>query len=755
MRPTLFRLAKARGLRGSIRNDGAGVELLLQASAEQIDELLSALENELPTLARIDHCQREPIDDGAVADGGLSILPSVHGDPTAQVLPDAATCPACLAESVDPKQRRYRYPFTNCTHCGPRFSIQQQIPWDRAGTTMAEFSLCPACQHEYQDVADRRYHAQPIACPQCGPQCRYVDAKGQVLAAADDALEAAVQALLVGEVIAIKGLSGFHLACDARSEKSISRLRLSKHRPSKPLALMGRDLTVLAGVVEMDDQAEQALLSANAPIVILPRCVSCALPALLAPGLQQLGVMLPATPLQHLLLASLDFPLVMTSGNPSGAPPCTGNDHALKALGTMVSGFLLHDRVIANRLDDSVLQIHQGRSQVLRFARGLAPGAFAHNWPKPPKVLALGAQLKSSFALLREREWIVSQHLGDLEQAANLDDLEASVDRYLALYAFKPDCVAVDAHPGYLSHQLGQRLAQELSVPLLEVQHHHAHAAVCLAEQGYPSDGPDTLAVCFDGLGYGINGELWGGEFLRVNFRDFERLACWRPAALPGATAAISESWRNLFAIIHQLGGWAEFSTTYPDVAQTMNWPKSPEQMQMLLDRQFNAPACSSVGRSFDAMAWLLGVAPDQISYEGEAAMRLQAAAEQAAPAELSPIALDQSEALWQLDWRPFWSSIFAARQAQLPVAPLAAAFHKVLADAVVSTCVALLEHHPLPPSVVLSGGVFQNLPLRIRCEQGLLEHGITVLSPSQLPCNDGGIATGQAFIAAATMQSA
>ncbi len=747
MRPTLYRLAAERGLRGAIRNDGQGVELDLHGPAEGLNDFLTALPAALPPLARLDALQRQPLEQ-ATPDS-LSIESSRVAGQGAVVLPDAATCPDCLAEIRDPRARRYRYAFTNCTHCGPRLSIQRRIPWDRPGTGMAGFALCPACAAEYADPADRRYHAQPIACPHCGPVCSLRDGAGAALASGAGAIDAAAALLRQGRILAIKGLGGFHLACDARDETVLRRLREAKHRPDKPLALMLRELDAVGRHVQLSEAARDWLRHPAAPILLLPRRADSQLPEALAPGLDQLGVMLPHSPLHHLLLAAFDGPLVMTSGNRSGEPPCIDNAEALERLNSVADAFLLHDRPILNRLDDSLLQLVDGQPRVLRVGRGLAPVQRPHPGAPFAPVLALGGQLKASFALLRETDWIASQHIGDLAQADNLRDFEAALGRYETLFQFRPAAIAVDAHPGYLSHQLGRALARQRQLPLIAVQHHHAHAVSVLAEAGRrPGQGP-WLAISCDGLGYGEQGELWGGEFLSVCFQDARRLGRWRPAALIGGAASLREPWRHLYAVLDQLGGWASLASRYPRLAARLRWPQPPELLDSLLRDGQHCPPCSSLGRAFDALAGLLGLAPERISYEAQAALAVQTAAQRADQPARYSVSLERQGDLWELDWRPLWQAMLEDAEAGRPAPDIAGGFHRALAEGLADLAARLVDERALPPELVLCGGVFQNPVLLGLCQQALERRDLRALCAAELPANDGGLALGQAWIAA------
>lgn len=750
MRPMLLGLARQYALKGQIRNDGHGVELLLGGPAAALDAFLAALPLQLPRLARLDAVHRETVDTVGTLPSELSIVASDADGIGAIVLPDAASCEACVRETLHPGSRRQGYAFTNCTHCGPRLSIQAHIPWDRPHTTMARFGLCAACSAEYHDAQDRRFHAQPIACPQCGPQCQLQTPDGGLKRQGAQAVDETVLALKRGQIVAIKGLGGFHLACDATNPHAIDSLRRRKQRPSKPLAIMVRDRAMLDGLVSVNAMAGSCLESPAGPIMLLPRQRSCGLPDALAPGLEQLGVMLPTTPLHHLLLHGVGRPLVMTSGNVSGEPPCIENDEALMRLQAVADLFLVHDRPILNRLDDSVVQLVDEQTQVLRLARGLAPAQQPHEWADAKPVLALGGMLKSSFALLRARDLILSQHIGDLDRMRNLQDYENALQRYFGLYHFQPAAIAVDAHPGYPSHQLGRRMARTRRLPLICVQHHHAHAVAVMAEAGLRPDSGPRLAVCFDGLGYGDEGELWGGELLQVDFHRYSRLGRWRPAALIGGDAAQREPARNLLAVLDQLGGWADFAAEHPGPAGRLRWQQPPQQLLGLLQRGLNVLPSSSVGRNFDALAALLGLAPAQQSYEAEAALRVQAAASRARTVPSFEIELQICDGLLELDWRSLWRQLLAATAAQQPVEEMAAGYHQAIAKAVAQACRQLVDRAELPAEVVLCGGVFQNGLLLKLCRSALRAQGMNALFARAFPAGDGGLALGQAWVAAA-----
>ncbi|MEJ2481217.1 MAG: carbamoyltransferase HypF, partial [Acidihalobacter sp.] len=562
-RPHVARLAQALGVDGDVCNDGEGVLIHLWATAAVRAAFLARLEDEAPPLARIEAVETWPLHD--TPPHGFSIRTSEHGAVRTGVVPDAATCDACLRELFDPADRRYRYPFINCTHCGPRLSIQRQVPYDRAGTSMAGFVMCDACRREYEDAGDRRYHAQPNACPVCGPRVWLEPTAGNTALEGEDAVAAAATWLRQGAILAVKGLGGFHLACDAANAAAVNRLRAAKRRYAKPFALMARDPGVIRRYADCDAIEAGLLASPAAPIVLLNAREDAALPEGIAPGQDALGFMLPYTPLHHLLLAGFETPLVMTSGNLSDEPQCIDNDEARERLSPLVDGLLLHDRDIVNRVDDSVVRVVTGKARLLRRARGYVPAPLPlpPGFEQAPPVLALGGELKSTFCLFKEGQAILSPHLGDLEDARVQAAYEEVLDRFQGLFDFRPACLAGDAHPGYLSTQLGRDRAGRDGLTFTPVQHHHAHIAACLAENGWSLNAGPVLGIALDGLGYGEDATLWGGEFLRADYRAMHRLAALQPVALPGGVRAILEPWRLTYAQLVRLPDWSELRERY------------------------------------------------------------------------------------------------------------------------------------------------------------------------------------------------
>lgn len=760
-RPTVWRIANELRLSGDVRNDGAGVLIHAWADTAAIDALCRRLVEERPPLARIESIERTPLAEQPVP-ADFRILASATTIARTGIVPDAATCRACRAEIFDPADRRYRYPFTNCTHCGPRLTIVRGIPYDRPNTSMAGFSMCPACRAEYGDPADRRFHAQPNACPMCGPQAWLASAIGARIdpatLGAQDAVAAASRLLSEGRILAVKGIGGFHLACDAANDAAVAELRRRKRRFDKPFALMARDTGVIGRYVTLDAHAEALLGQAAAPVMLLERRTDA--PPLgdgIAPGQSTLGFMLPYSPLHHLLLDAWDRPLVMTSGNLSDEPQCTDNDDACQRLGDIADCFLLHDRPIVNRVDDSVIRVLDGKPRFLRRARGYAPAPL----PMPAglrvdrPVLALGGELKNTFCLAADGRAVLSQHLGDLEDARTAADYEHTIDLYLRLFQQVPEVLVVDLHPDYRSTQLGHAWAEHDRITLLAVQHHHAHVASVMADNGWPADGGKVLGIALDGLGYGDDGTVWGGEFLLADYREYRRVGALKPTPMPGGTAAILEPWRNTWAHIHTHLGWDEFLRRWP-ACELRGWleDKPIDTLQQMRARNLNSPMSSSCGRLFDAVAGALGVRRESISYEGQAAIQLEMLARQANSAGSSyTLAIEEAGALEWLDPAPLWERLFDDLQANVDSAEIASGFHHGLARGVTTFAQRLCERHAVD-TVALSGGVFQNRTLFELIATRLRAKGLRVLAHLAVPPNDGGLSLGQAAVAAARQQS-
>ncbi|HEX3638847.1 MAG TPA: carbamoyltransferase HypF [Paraburkholderia sp.] len=760
-RPTVWRLAHACGVAGDVCNDCDGVLIHAWGDAAMLQRFIDSLSAECPPLARIDAIERHPLSEAAEA-SDFRIVPSVSGHVQTGVTPDAVICADCAMEIADPANRRYRYPFTNCTHCGPRLSIVQAIPYDRANTTMAPFVMCDACRAEYDNPADRRFHAQPVACPACGPRV-WLESRDGARVDGDDPCRAASQLLRHGAIVAIKGLGGFQLACHASDETAVARLRRLKRRERKPFALMAHDLQAVRRYC-VPSEAECALLaSAGGPIVIMSADgAECVAPSV-APGIGTLGFMLPSTPLHRLLMESIDSALVVTSGNTSDEPPCIDNADARARLGRIADVFLMHDRDISRRVDDSVARVVHGTARIVRRARGYAPAPLLlpEGFAATPAVLAMGGELKNTFCLARDSQAIVSHHIGDLEDALTYADYRRAVAQYLHLFEHEPQVVALDLHPEYLSRKIGYELAQTLRIPVVEVQHHHAHLAACMAENGVAFDASPMLGVALDGLGYGDDGTLWGGEFMLADYRGYTRLGQFKPVAMPGGARAVDEPWRNAYAHLRAAFDWYGFTRHYSglDIQQFLS-SRPRAALDSMIAQRVNSPLASSAGRLFDAVAATLDVCRERVLYEGQAAIELEALVDQhtlrndsdvhAYPFELTNT---MPGGLRCIEPRPMWEALLGDLLRGTPVPVIAVRFHKGLAIAIVRMveCLAdLVTGSADARSVALSGGVFQNRVLFEQVATRLGEAGFRVLTHRQVPANDGGLSLGQAVIAAA-----
>jgi hydrogenase maturation protein HypF len=651
------------------------------------------------------------------------------GEPLAAVTPDSATCADCLAELFDPHDRRFRYPFVNCTNCGPRFTIVRDVPYDRPNTTMAGFRMCAACEAEYSDPGDRRFHAQPNACPDCGPRVELLGAHSP------DPVRVAAQALAGGAVVAVKGIGGFHLACRADDERAVARLRARKHREDKPFALMAPHLGAARALVDLGAEEEALLMSAARPIVLARRRPGAAVAGAVAPRSAELGVMLPYSPLHHLLAADTGTTLVMTSGNVSDEPIAFEDADATDRLAAIADLFLVHDRPIETRTDDSVVRVVGDRPLLIRRSRGYVPSPLALPVDGGHHLLACGAELKNTFAVAKGATAWVGHHVGDLENYETLRSFTEGIEHFGRLYAVEPEVVAHDLHPEYLS----TKHALELDgVEPIGVQHHHAHLAACLAEHG--QTGPAVGAI-FDGTGYGDDGTVWGGELLLGDLRGFERMGFLWPVRMPGGEAAIRQPWRMACAWLAAAG------VAGPPVgAADGPWSRVAE----LVRSGVASPLTTSVGRLFDAVAALCGVRTEA-SYEGQAAVELEALADPAQRARYPFPLRDDGGAPVVLDARPAVWAVSEEVRAGVPVATVAARFHNSLACVTAAACARLALRCEVE-TVVLSGGVFQNRRLLESTRALLTEAGLRALTPQALPPNDGGIAYGQLAVAAARL---
>lgn len=756
-RPTVWRLAKECGVVGEVSNDSEGVLIHAWAESSQLDTLVQRLRSEAPPLARIEAILRTDLAADEEPAQEFRIVASREGIVRTGVAADAATCPDCLAEVMNPDDRRFRYPFTNCTHCGPRLSIVKAIPYDRENTSMASFPMCAKCQAEYEDPADRRFHAQPNACGDCGPQVWLQDRDGNRVTPKESSDSIAMAASLIceGSIVAIKGIGGFHLACDAGNEDAVARLRHRKKRYHKAFALMARDLEMVSRHADLCAPESALLGDSAAPIVVLPASGE-RFASGVAPGQITLGFMLPYSPLHHLLMADMPRPIVLTSGNRSDEPQSIDNTDAKERLDSIADYYLLHDRDIVNRLDDSVIRFAKGRPRFLRRSRGYAPRSMAmpEGIAGAGNVLAMGGELKNTFCLLQDDKAIVSQHIGDLEDAATYRDYLKNLELYRSLFEHRPDCIAMDMHPDYFSTRLGHERAIVEDLEIVEVQHHHAHIASCMAEHRIPVDSGPVLGVALDGLGFGDDGTLWGGEFLLADYRDYTRAGRFRPVPMPGGTQSIIEPWRSAWAHLDAAYGWHVASERYGELEFFRYMQSKPvNNLKQMTEKQLNSPLASSCGRLFDAVAAVLGLSRDEVFHEGQAAIELESLATAAFENEQNnayPHERDTGNVVTLL-WQPMWESLLADVERNVATATVAARFHHGLVRAVAQMSVDLCERHAVD-TVVLNGGVFQNRLLLEATEAALGESGLRVLSPEMLPANDGGIAFGQAVVAAARL---
>jgi hydrogenase maturation protein HypF len=786
-RPFVYSLATRLGLGGLVGNDVDGVFAEVEGAPAAVAAFLSALASDPPPLARIERITTTDMrPHGTVS---FSIVPSEPGrERRTLVSADTATCADCLAELADPGDRRFGYPFINCTNCGPRFTIVRDVPYDRPLTTMAPFTMCDRCAAEYHDPADRRFHAQPTCCPACGPRLALLNATG-TLVSGQEPLAAAADLLRRGKVLAVKGLGGYHLAVDASSEAAAAALRARKHREDKPFAVMVPDVAAARRLCDVDEAAADLLASARRPIVLLPRRrapgpgpelagagarvgaaagggaragvaagagAGVALAAAVAPGNRQLGLMLPYTPLHHLLLRAVGRPMVLTSGNSSDEPIVYRDAEVVQRLGGIADAFLTHDRAIQVRTDDSVVRPFRGRETVIRRSRGFVPEPLSVHTRFPRPVLACGAELKNTFCLAKDNHAFVSHHIGDLENAETLRSFTEGIEHFRRLFDITPEVVAHDLHPEYLSTKYAMELADGeggglasgglggglgaglRDLELVGVQHHHAHIASCLADNRVA--GP-VIGVAFDGTGYGTDGTIWGGEFLIADLAGFERAGHLACVPMPGGTAAIRQPWRMAAAYLD-----AAYHGDPPDGLEVARrnqrlWPGA----LMIARRGVNSPLTSSAGRLFDAVAALLGVR-DVINYEGQAAVELEQLAD---PGEQSAYRASVTTSYpFKIEGHELVRAVAEDLAAGTASGVIAARFHNGVAGLITECCLLLRERHGLA-AVALSGGVFQNLLLTQAAVAQLEQHGFGVLVHSRVPCNDGGISLGQAVVAA------
>lgn len=739
-RPTVFRLAEKYGLRGWVRNTSGDVKIEVEGMSDELSRFLTDLQRQAPPCSHIDGMnldfsppkgyRRFEIRDSDAEVGQYQLIS-----------PDIAICQLCQEELSHPTDRRYRYPFTNCTNCGPRFTIIQDIPYDRPKTTMRRFRMCPQCQREYEDPFDRRFHAQPNACPSCGPKLELVDRTGQPICSRDPIADAG-GLLKKGKILGLKGLGGFLLVCDATKEQVVQGLRQRKSRAFKPLAVMMATIEEIRLHCHVSREEEALLTSPISPIVLLRRKDKELICPGVAPKLDYLGVMLPYTPLHHLLLREAGMPLVMTSGNISGEPIVKDNDEAVRKLGCVADYFLLHNRDIYVRCDDSVTIVENGRPQVIRRARGYAPNPIRLSFTAR-EVLACGGDLKSSFCMTKEEYAFISQHMGDMENLEILRHFDNTIDLYKRLFRVEPKIVAHDRHPDYFSTRYAYDLkAGNNGLILVPVQHHHAHIVSCMAENHLNSP---VLGVSFDGTGYGDDGHIWGGEFLLVDYGQYRRLGHLQYVPMPGGSTAILRPCRMAISYIFTLLGKKALNEAWP----SLEWAGSVEidLVKKQIEKRINSPMTSSAGRLFDGVAALIGLR-DKVEYEAQAAIDLEMVAqEEPERDETYPFEIAYQNGVKVVLLRGLFRGILADLAQGLTQPEISAKFHRTVACMIVLMCRYMAQTTGIK-QVALSGGVFQNRFLLRITKKCLEEEGFGVYIHGEVPCNDGGIALGQAVVA-------
>ncbi len=735
-RPFVYSLAQRNHLFGWVRNTSSGVEIWIEGEASAIEDFSTTLRISPPPLAVIDEIIIQPEFQHGYAQFEILESQPLPGQ-FIPISPDIATCPDCRRELFDPHDRRYRYPFINCTNCGPRFTIIQDIPYDRPKTTMAGFTLCPDCQSEYEDPADRRFHAQPVACPVCGPKV-WLEGPSQPRLDGEEAIAETRRLLATGKIVAVKGLGGFLLACDATHPQAVQTLRNRKKRSDKPFALMAYSVDIIREFADVNAQEEIQLTSPQAPIVLLRKVAGSRLAPQVAPGQRTVGFMLPYTPLHWLLLdPAEDFPhaLVMTSGNRSEEPIAYRDEEARQRLGDIADAFLMNDRPIHMRTDDSVLNLSAGRPYFFRRARGSAPQPV--NLPlEIPSLLAAGAELKNTFCLTRDSYAFLSHHIGDLENLETLQSFEEGIAHYEKLFRITPELIACDLHPDYLASRFAHTKADSENLPLIQVQHHHAHLASVLADNGWNTDEP-VIGLSFDGTGLGTDGAIWGGEVLFGGYTQFERSFHLAYVPLPGGDLSVHKPARMALAHLWKAG--LEWESDLSVCATICYEERLAMRLQM--EKQLNSPLTSSMGRLFDAAAALIGIR-DIATYEGQAAIEMEALAQEDEKGYYT-FQINDGD----IDAAPVWKSLLADWRAGETVPVLSARFHNSVVELCRQVC-ALSKAHNGCKTVALSGGVWQNRYLLEHTLPALQKDGFDVLWHRQVPANDGGLALGQAMVA-------
>jgi hydrogenase maturation protein HypF len=759
-RPFVWRLANKYRLNGSVINSAECVLIKVYGNEENINCFVEELKSSPPPSARIENITCQSFVFAAIPDEFVIAASDEHcddSDSNVEIPPDLALCKTCLLEFMDPDNRRYGFAFTHCTDCGPRFSIIQRMPYDRANTTMADFFMCDACLMEYHDPLNRRFHYQANCCSNCGPQLQLIIQHGVPVAMHDTtALIDCVSALIkAGNIVAFKGVGGFNLMADAHNDEVIARLRERKKRPHKALALMAQDVAIIEKYAYINAEEKMLLCSAGAPIVLLRR-KNALLPNSVAPGLNRLGFILPYTALHVLLLQRFDKPLLFTSANRSGEPTYTNNDEVITGLSSIADYFVVHNRDIAQGVDDSVAQlIDNSGVQLIRAGRGWVPSYFKlpESIDAAPDILAMGAQMKSTVAVLHNRRLTLSPPLNDLNDPRTLKIYQKQSAHLLTLYGIKPQIIATDKHPHYQSTVLGRALAEQFHADLYTAQHHHAHLVACLLEHESADEERPVLGLALDGTGMGTDQTLWGAEFFVFDFKHCQRIACFKPVVLPGASQAIRQPWRSAYAYLREVPEWALLleQNDNTELLSYFSAQQSPLLEQMIA-KSINCPLSSSAGRLFDAVAAMLTICRDSVTYEGQAAMALEALAEEASDQHDSvtyPYKIGEWVGMPCIDWNPMWPALLEDLAIGTPRSLIALRFHGSLHKALME----MIYHAQAQygsSSIALSGGAFQNRRLLSRLVSELRERQLKVFLPRRLPCNDEAISLGQAVIAAA-----
>lgn len=744
-RPFVFRIAQECGIAGEVSNTPQGVEIEIEARSDVIESFITRLHHEHPPLARIDQCVVEDVEPQNVCQ--FHIIPSTSvGENTSIILPDTATCPDCLCEVFDPNNRRYLYPFTNCTHCGPRFSIIHDLPYDRCNTTMSAFEMCEECRAEYEDPCNRRFHAQPNACPKCGPHVELWDDAGAVLSSHHNSILQTVQLIQEGKIVAVKGLGGFHLMVDARNDDAVQRLRLLKHRYEKPLAVMAPNLEWIYQNCECSESERAVLQGYKSPIVLLKRksIIQTDMADSIAGQYPYTGVMLPYTPLHHILLHLFKFPVVATSGNLSDEPICIDEHEALKRLDRIADVFLVHNRPIVRHVDDSVVRVFHSQEQIIRRARGYAPMPVL--WKEGlPSMLAVGGHLKNTVAITKKNHIFISQHIGDLETRESMRAFEEVQDTLQRTYQCQPSIIIRDMHPDYLS----TKHAESTGIKTVAVQHHHAHVLSCMAEHQLEGS---VFGIAWDGTGFGTDGTIWGSECMHVNGDTFQRFAALQPFPLPGGESAIKNIRQIAVGLLYSIFGDDVFAMNTLTFMQTYT-QKERKILQTMLQKNMNCPLTSSMGRLFDAVAAMIGIR-DHVAYEGQAAIELEWKTGNDNHDSYNFDLMENNcrddsskQPSYLIQIKPMINAILQDVQSAKPTEIIATRFHNTLVEIIAS--LANMQHEK---RIALSGGCFQNQYLLHHCIQRLEEDDYDVYWHKQIPTNDGGISLGQAAFGAIHM---